>query len=78
MGFCSFFHPLCVVFVCCPTSILGHSIYILLPHLSHVAQHSEDDKARQEASQTVYRAGDQSISGMKERRGLGIRKTTEL
>lgn len=46
----------------CPTSVLGHSIHILLPHLSHVAQHGEDDKARQEAGQTVHRAGDQSIS----------------
>lgn len=52
------------VLVCCPTSIFGHSIHILLPHLSHVAQYGKDDKARQEASQTVYWAGDQSISEM--------------
>lgn len=53
-----------------PTSILGHSGYILLPHLSHVAQHSEDDKARQEASQTVHRAGDQSVSVVEKQRGF--------
>lgn len=47
-----------------PTRILGYSIDILLPHLSHVAQHGEDDEARQEASQTVHRAGDQSVSVM--------------
>ena len=45
-----------------PTSILGHTLHILLPHLSHVAQHGEDDEAGQEAGQTVHRAGDQGIS----------------
>lgn len=49
----------------CPTSILGHSIHILLPHLSHVSQHSKDDKARQKAGQTVHRAGEQRISDNK-------------
>lgn len=37
-----------------PTCILGYSIYILLPHLSHVAEHGEDDEARQEARQAVH------------------------
>lgn len=53
-----------IVLVCCPTGILGHSIYVLFPHFSHVSQHGKDDKARQKASQTVHRAGDQSISEM--------------
>lgn len=52
---------------CCPTSILGHSVHILLPHLSHVAQHGEDDEARQKAGQAVHRAGDQSVSEMEKR-----------
>lgn len=51
-----------VFHVFCPTSIFGHSIHILLPHLSHVAQHSEDDEAGEKTSQAVHRAGDQSIS----------------
>lgn len=44
-----------------PTCVLGYSVHILLPHLGHVAQHGEDDKAGQEAGQTVDRAGDQSV-----------------
>lgn len=47
-----------------PTCILGDSVHILLPHLSHVAQHGKDDKTRQEAGQTVHRACDQSVSVM--------------
>lgn len=58
------------VLLCFPTSIFGHSGYILLPHLSHVAQHGEDDEARQEAGQTVDRAGDQSVSVVEKQRGF--------
>lgn len=43
-------------------SILGHSVYFLFPHLSHVSQHCEDDEAWQKAGQTVDGAGDQGIS----------------
>lgn len=45
-----------------PTGVLGHGAHILLPHLSHVSQHGEDDEAGQEAGQTVHRAGDQRVS----------------
>ncbi len=61
-------------FMCCPTSIFGHSIHILLPHLGHVAQHSEDDKAGQKASQAVHRAGDQSISEIEKEEVWAVRK----
>lgn len=56
-----------VLVSCFSTSILGHSIHIQVPHLSYVAQHGKDDEARQKASQTVHRAGDQSISEMEKR-----------
>lgn len=63
---------------CCPTSILGHSSYILLPHLCHVAKYGKDDKTRQEASQTVHWAGDQSISEIEKEEGsiVGGRQST--
>ena len=53
-----------IALVCFPTSILGHSVHVLLPHLGHVAQNSKDDETRQKAGQTVHRAGDQSVPEM--------------
>lgn len=59
-----------------PTCVLGYSVDIQLPHLGHVAQHGEDDKARQEARQAVHRAGDQGVSVGVERGGWSSRKRT--
>lgn len=36
------------------TSILGNSIHILMPHLSHVAQNSKNHKAGQKAGEAVH------------------------
>lgn len=45
-----------------PTCVFGNLGYIFIPHLSHVAQHSENDKSRHKTSHAVHGAGDQSIS----------------
>lgn len=47
-----------------PTCIFGHLGHLFIPHLSHVAKHREDDKARDEARHAVYHTGHQGVSGM--------------
>lgn len=45
-----------------PTGIFGDLRNIFIPHLSHVSQHSENDKPGHKTGHTVHGAGNQSIS----------------
>ena len=45
------------------TFISRNVLHLHVPHLGHVAQHGEDDEAREEAGEAVHRAGDQRIPG---------------
>lgn len=45
------------------TFVSGYILHLHIPHLSHVAQHGEDDKAREEAGEAVHRTGDECIPG---------------
>lgn len=45
-----------------PTRVFGHLGHVFVPHLSHVAKHREDDKARDEARHAVHHTGHQGIS----------------
>lgn len=45
------------------TFISRDILHLHVPHLSHVAQHGEDDEAREEAGEAVDRAGDERVPG---------------
>lgn len=45
------------------TFISGYVLHLHVPHLGHVAQHGEDDEAREEAGEAVHRAGDERVPG---------------
>lgn len=51
------------------TFILGDILHLHLPHLGHVAQHSEDDEPRHEAGQTVDQAGHNGVTGARNTNG---------
>lgn len=54
------------------TLILGHILHLHLPHLRHVAQNGEDNKAREEAGHAVHKAGHNGITV--EKRGAPVMK----
>lgn len=45
------------------TFVSGYVLHLHVPHLGHVAQHGEDDEAREEAGEAVHRAGDERVPG---------------
>lgn len=45
------------------TFISGYVLHLHVPHLGHVAQHGEDDEAREEAGEAVHCAGDERVPG---------------
>lgn len=57
-----------------PTHVFGNLRHIFVPHLSHVSQHSENDKPGHEAGQAVDSAGNQGVSATQHRshQGIGI------